>query len=781
LSPDTPIPAIPFTVRLGTDGRLTFTTSSPGDLFEFTPDDIGRALTDRHLPFLPDEGEGLWEDIWKAAAELKTLRRELRVIGPRTGRVRWFRVEVTPGRDPDGATPWTGLAVDVTDLKVAERRLREAYRKLDFHMNNTPLAVIEWEDGTRIARWNGQAEAVFGWSAAEVAGKAAFDFRFVHEEDAEAVRRLVAEMMDRRSARTLSVNRNYTKAGAVIWCEWHNSSLIDEAGKVVSVLSLVLDVTERRAASDALARSEAGLRSALGSAKMLGWDWDLRAGRRAFSTDYAGFFGLPSGADYCLAENAWAAVHPDDRAAVVATWERALRTGADVRFDYRGSATEADGEYRWFSVRGQVLAGPDGQPARVIAVTTDVTDRKRVERERVALDRQLLDTQKWESLGVLAGGVAHDFNNILTVVLGSAGLARRLVSDAAPAAALLSQIETAARRAADLCRQLLAYAGRATVTVGRTDLNRTIRDSSVLLEVPATSGTRVVYDLDPSVPAAQADPGQMRQVLMNLVMNAAEALGEDGGEVCVRTAAAEVCSPDAGFVLAPAPGRYARLEVSDTGPGIAPEVRARMFDPFFTTRFAGRGLGLAAVLGIVRAHQGGIWVNTTPGRGTTMRVYWPAAGEPFESEPATEPPPDAEPSAVPVAAPVARRNTDPNRPVALIVDDEMYVREVAASTLEDLGYEPVLAGDGPGGLEQYRRNRDRVRVAILDVMMPGMTGDQVLAALREEDSRLPVVVISGFTDRRAVPDGVNGVEFLQKPFHPEELVAAIQRVVADTR
>jgi PAS domain S-box-containing protein len=776
-----PLAGLLFTVRLAPDGAFAFHTPTPGaeELLELTSDDLGRMLNARTFPFLPDEDPAAFsESIRQSAAELTTWRRELRVVGLRSGRESWFRVDSVPTREPDGTVVWAGMAADVTDQKLAERRLREAYRKLDFHIQNTPLAVVEWEHGTHIARWNGQAEAVFGWSAGEVIGKTAFDFRFVHDDDVEAVRRQIADMLGRRQTRTLSVNRNYTRAGGVIWCEWHNSALLDDAGRVVSVLSLVLDVTARWAAADALARSEAALRSALGSAKMIGWDFDIRTRQGYFSTDYAAFFGLPKGVDYTNTDNAWVAVHPDDRPAVMAAWDRSTEHGGDLRFEFRGAAPGPNGGPRWFVVRGHILRGSDGRAERVVAVTTDVTEQKRAEREREVFDRQLQETQKWESLGVLAGGVAHDFNNILTVVLGSAGLARRTVPGGSPAAGLLDQIEAAARRAGDLCRQMLAYAGRGSVSLDLTDLAGVIRESAVLLQVPAAGKATVVLTPDPAAPKVRGDPAQVRQVLVNLVMNAAEAIGEDGGEVRVRTATEDVTVPaDGGYVLPAAPGRYTVLEVSDTGPGIAPEVRARMFDPFFTTKFAGRGLGLSAVLGIVRAHRGAIRVETAPGQGTTIRVYWPAATGPGDPTPPAEP--TATPSAVAVSAPVSapdlNRATDPTRPVALVVDDEIYVREVAASTLEELGYEPVIAADGPGGLALFREHRVRVRVAVVDVMMPGMSGEEVVAALRGQEPALPVVVMSGFTDRQAVKTGT-GVEFVQKPFHPEDLAAAVQRV-----
>jgi PAS domain S-box-containing protein len=665
----------------------------------------------------------------------------------------------TPAHEPD--TP-PGAA----DPPTVEQRLRRAYQELSFHVENTPLAVIEWDRGVHVTRWSGQAERMFGWSADEVIGKAVTDWRFVYEADRPAVEQLVREMT---TGRSIILNRNYTKSGAVIWSRWHNSVLQDEAGQVVSVLSLVLDITEQKAAEEALARSEAGLRAALSSARMIGWERDLTTERVLYSSDPAAFFGAPADRDYTTSENARALVHPNDLAAVERATRRSLEACGELSYEFRGRVPRADGETRWFTIRGQALAGPDGKPARVVGVTTDVTDRKRAERERAALDGQLLDAQKWESLGVLAGGVAHDFNNILTVILGGAGLARRALPAGSPAAPLLDQIEDASRRAADLCRQMLVYAGRGPAATGRADLNQLIRDAASLLGVPAARHARVRYDLAADLPPTQVDAAQARQVLVSLVMNAAEALAESGGEVVVRTRQEAVIDPDpAGYRLPPAPGRYAVLEVSDTGPGMTDEVKARMFDPFFTTRFAGRGLGLSAVLGIVKGHGGAIAVQTAPGRGTTVRVLWPvdpAANHTPAPAPAAAPPtPAAQPS-----SPAAPRS----RGIALVVDDEMFVREVAASTLEDLGYEAVLGGDGPAGVELFRRHRGSVRVVVIDVVMPGMTGEQVVEAMRADEPDLPVVLISGYTDRH--PTGPR-IEFLHKPFHPEDLTAAVLRV-----
>jgi two-component system, cell cycle sensor histidine kinase and response regulator CckA len=383
---------------------------------------------------------------------------------------------------------------------------------------------------------------------------------------------------------------------------------------------------ELRGLIDRLARSEAWMRAALDGAQMLGWDLDLETNSWATTADLPDFYGVPRGLDYSNPEIALTAIHQDDVPHVLAMRRHAIETGEPMRYEFRGRVPAADGFPRWFLTRGQVLRDNAGKPTRLVAVTTDVTDRKRAEADREALNRQVLETQKWESLGVLAGGVAHDFNNILTVVLGCSGLARKGLPPFSPAVAYLDQIDQACLKAADLSQQMLAYAGRGQTANSKTDLNQLIQNSATLLGIPASKAASINFDLKEGLPLITSEQTQVRQVLVNLVMNAAEAIGNNVGEITVSTQLMEV--PTGSLVdyhLIPSPGWYVCLVVSDTGPGIEPAVRARMFDPFFSTKFAGRGLGLAAVLGIMRACRGGIRVNSDVESGTAITVLWPVA------------------------------------------------------------------------------------------------------------------------------------------------------------
>src|SRR5438552_5306742 len=353
---------------------------------------------------------------------------------------------------------------------------------------------------------------------------------------------------------------------------------------------------------------------------------------------------------------------------------------ADIRMALAGEPTRAF-EARWLARDGSErvmacgttrLVDDAGRAVGVLLCAQDISERKQAEDARLALERRLLEAQKLESLGVLAGGIAHDFNNLLVSVLGNASLALGELPAHAPGREALRRIEQAARRGSELTRQMLAYAGKDTIALERVDVNAVVAETSDLLSVSIGKKVVMAYDLAPGLPAIEADPTQFRQAIMNLLINASEAIDGAEGTITVRTGAVEL-GPDAlRDTLHPpeaAPGPHVCVEVRDTGCGMDAATTAKVFDPFFSTKFTGRGLGLATVLGAVRGHRGALAVTSAPGRGTIFRVYLPAAGAPAHVEP-------------PAAASAGEGRE--GRTV-LLVDDEEDVRAVTAHMLERLG------------------------------------------------------------------------------------------------
>ena len=393
----------------------------------------------------------------------------------------------------------------------------------------------------------------------------------------------------------------------------------------------------------------------------------------------------------------------------------------------------------------------------------DSTERVRTEVARRQWEAQLQHTQRLESLGVLAGGIAHDFNNLLAGILGSAELALLRLPQDAPARPEVEQIVTATHRAADLTGQMLAYSGRGTFRVQPVLLSALIREMEPLLRASLRKTCALEFHLGESLPAIEADATQLRQVLLNLVLNAGEAIGDAAGVVTARVAVRE-CDRAylAGGVLdAKLPeGPYVALEVTDTGCGMSGETQAKMFEPFFTTKFTGRGLGLAAVLGIVRGHRGTIRVTSEPGRGTQIEVLFPPTTRPVIAPPALAP------------VPPAWRGEG----TILVVDDEAHIRAGAAQALEHAGFTVLTAADGREAVAVFRQHAEAVRAVLLDLTMPNMDGAATARELRQIRPDVRIVLTSGYTAEEATRQFTERdlVGFLQKPYGLKNLIAAVR-------
>jgi two-component system cell cycle sensor histidine kinase/response regulator CckA len=401
----------------------------------------------------------------------------------------------------------------------------------------------------------------------------------------------------------------------------------------------------------------------------------------------------------------------------------------------------------------------DGAWAGRVCFGLDYTEKKRQEEQRLALERKLLDSQKLESLGVLAGGIAHDFNNLLTAILGNANLAAMRLEDENPARGYLTNIEKTSLRAAELCKQMLAYSGKGRFAMQYLDLNEVVRETLDLLEVSITKKASLRVESRPRLPHAYADATQIRQVMMNLVINASEAIGDRSGMIRVRTGVLtadaayfeNACgNPEAG------PGEYVFVEVSDTGSGMSAETQARIFDPFFTTKFTGRGLGLAAVLGIVRGHKGALKILSEPGKGSTFKFLLPVA------------------TIVPRPQVNQTTNVGPSwkgSGTILVVDDDPTVRAVTSRLVEACGFEVLQAVDGRHGVEVFSEKRNKIRGVVLDMTMPNLNGQEAFQEMRKIQPGVKVLLMSGFSEYTTTTqlNGFSPAGFLQKPFRPEEL------------
>ncbi len=391
-----------------------------------------------------------------------------------------------------------------------------------------------------------------------------------------------------------------------------------------------------------------------------------------------------------------------------------------------------------------------GRIHRIVGCARDVTEVRKTE---LALQQ----VQKLESLGVLAGGIAHDFNNLLTVVLGNAELAILRLAPESPALSHLEAIKLTIRKASDLTRQMLAYSGRSPFVVKPHNLNQVVQEMTHLLRVSIPKKVKLSLHLAEELPPVAADAAQIQQVVMNLVTNAADAIGNQFGTVAVVTAPCilEASELETMLIKPPAPGAFVMLEVTDTGCGMSPEVLARIFDPFFTTKEWGRGLGLSAMLGIVRGHHAGIELSSNPGQGSSFRLYFPAQASLDAGR----------------ATPVSRPCPTYTGVKALVADDEELVCDAARASLSALGFAVETANDGVEALERFRRSPDQFDLVLLDLTMPRADGLETFEAIHGIRPEVPIILCSGYSEQSSVNNlvtrGLAG--FLQKPYLLDEL------------
>ncbi len=493
------------------------------------------------------------------------------------------------------------------------------------------------------------------------------------------------------------------------------------------------------------------------------FDEDLPTGQVAWAGDLEGLTGDPEEAFHGLGtEVLEARIHPEDRHAVLHTMLEAIQSCRGYSAEFR--LMHRDGTPRRARLRGRILAGHDGRPRRSLGVLEDLTELRCAQHEREELERQMLHAQKLESLGVLAGGIAHDFNNILTAAIGNLNLAQLKLSPESAAHPHLESLERTLLRASDLTRQMLAYSGRGRCVVQRHHINQIVQEIHHLLSVVISKRIAVRLQLAERLPAIEADATQVQQVLLNLVTNANDAIGDRDGTIRITT---ESVVLDEDFIRTTLPGwpiqpgPHAMLEISDNGCGMTPDVLSHIFEPFFSTKASGRGLGLSAMLSILRGHGAGLKVYSEPGRGTTFKLFFPAALSSEELEGAPDP------------------RKDQRQGTVLVVDDEFSVLETTSQALEMIGFRTLQAKDGAEAVSRVEQQGACIDLVLMDLTMPTMDGREAFRRIRHLRPEIPVVLTSGFQEAESV-EGLQGkglAGFLQKPYLLKDLRKVVEGAV----
>ncbi len=655
-----------------------------------------------------------------------------------------------------------GLGTLVTRRNEAETKLATSQAQLDRVIAGAQLGLWDWNVATGQVDTNERLAAMLGYGREEIEPLHERWPALIHPADNPQAQTALTDHLEGRTGIYEAEFRLRARDGHWRWIHSRGSVVLrDSSQQPLRVSGTHLDITDRKRAEAEVARllkiieatpdfiltADAEGRVIYANAALLaiwgqpepGAPWAGRLLREIF----------PGEAGRQLSEEAL---------------PLALAQGA-----WRGEVTLADRRGRTIPTSQVVIAHRDEESDAFTFsfIMRDISEQKRAEAERIEHEREMLQLQKTESLGVLAGGIAHDFNNLLTAVVGNANLARFELPPGMVVQSYLGNIEQAATRASALCHQMLTYAGRSPVAFAEVDLNQLVEETLQLFEPGLSKKIAVRYDPGQPLTLILASNTQVQQVVMNLALNAAEAIGDGEGRLVVRTRSrhfetAELAGLFRGQSL-PA-GNYVFLEVEDTGCGMTPEVRARIFEPFFTTKFTGQGLGLAAVSGVVRSHRGAMTVRSSPGAGSLFRIAFPA----LQARP------------VPAAPAPESDDTWRGSGLILVVDDDRIIQKVTSLLLETLGFTVVIATDGVEGVAAFREQAARLKCVLLDLTMPRMDGFEAHAEMHRHNPAVPVILMSGFSQKlfNLPPAAIHPAGIMAKPFGLKQLRARLKAVLA---
>ncbi len=644
--------------------------------------------------------------------------------------------------------------MDTNDRVLAEQALRESEERYRMLVEGSMDAIfLESLDGD-ILDCNKAACEMLGYCKDELLERSVTDL--LPEDKRYQLQEVVAKLMS--DGESFIEGENLRKDGTTVPIESRARVIDTPAGKRVVVY--VRDITRRKQSEKELSESERRFRSFMDQLPGAVFLKDSesryiylnRFMREAFDADESWIGRLTS---ECFPMEEAHSLIRHDRDAFDKNYT------IDVQ-----RVVDSGGKERFFQIHKFRISKGESGNDMLGGIGLDITDQLIAEKARAKLEAQIQHTQKLESLGVLAGGIAHDFNNILMAILGYADLALLDTAPGSPAVSSLHEIEKATRNAADLTKQMLAYSGKGTFQIIKLDLNEIILEMTHLLNISISKNAVIKYNLYDGLPSIEADPSQIRQIVMNLVTNASDAMDKTSGVISITTNNMECDSEylSTTFMNDQLPdGKYVYLEVSDTGSGMDEETLMKIFDPFFTTKSTGRGLGLSAVLGIIRGHRGTVKVYSEPGKGTSFKILIPSV----EGDPQ------------PLTVSHESEQDSVKRGTLLLVDDEASIRDIGKTMLEKAGYTVITSSDGREALDIFRKRHKEIDCVILDLTMPHMDGEETFREMRRVQNDVRVVISSGYNrqdvTRRFIGKGLAG--FIQKPYRLSELTAKLKEVI----
>lgn len=648
--------------------------------------------------------------------------------------------------------------------RIADAALRESEQKYRDLVENANSSILRMDIMGTITFLNEFACRFFGYSRQDLIGqKVPHEILPLRTQAGKNLPEMIHDIAIHPEQYTSNEIENICKDGTRVWIAWANKPILDEHGQCVEILCVGNDITERKRAEEALKESESRWQFALEGARDGVWDWNVQTNKLYFSKRWKEMLGFEEDEIKDSLEEWEKRVHPDDLASCYVELNRHLKGETPFYQDeYRMFCK--DGTCKWILDRGKVIQWTaEGVPVRFLGTHTDISDRKQAEAEREKLEGQLLQSQKMEAVGQLAGGVAHDFNNLLQIILGNVDMIIKELGQDLPSGGPLDDVRMAAERAADLTHQLLAFSRRQVIQPVTLDLNDLIQGMLKMIRRLIGEHIDLRFWPEHNLGPVQADRGQIEQIVMNLCVNAHDAMPK-GGTLTIVTRSVAIDSNYCDDHPWASEGRYALMSVTDTGIGMDEITRMRVFEPFFTTKSMGHGtgLGLATVYGIVKHHNGFIHVYSEPGKGTEFKIYLPVVDSPLEEVRIME-----------------ERGTLNGTETILVAEDEDMVRELAVRLLEDAGYIVHAAYDGEEAVRIFRENANSIDLALLDVMMPRISGREVMERIKAMSPQMRFLFCSGYSENVIHTDFVveEGVHIITKPYRREGLLRAIREVL----
>jgi two-component system cell cycle sensor histidine kinase/response regulator CckA len=684
---------------------------------------------------------------WKETGEL---RNEEMVIVTKEGNRRTVLLSASAVRDKDGRILHSvSVQRDITERKRAAEALRESEEKYRLLVESLQEGIWVIDQDAHTTFVNSRMAEMLGYNVDEMQGRHLFSF--MDERGVEIAKHYLERR--KRGIKEQHELKFLRKDGTRVYALLATSPITDDEGNYIGATAGVQDITKRKQAEEALRESEEKYRILVENQTDLVVKVDTEGRFQFVSPTYCELFGKKQ--EELLGKTFLPLVHEDDRQTTAKAMEDLYKPPYTCYVEQR--ALTKDG-WRWLAWADKAVLDQDGNVVAIVGVGRDITERKR-------LEEQLLQSQKMEAVGRLTGGIAHDFNNLLTVIIGfSELLLHRHLDEGGPLYKPIEEIQKAGKQAASLTGQLLAFSRKQVLQPRVLDLNAVVSDMDKMLHRLIGEDIDLVTLLDPDLGPVKADPGQLEQVIVNLAINARDAMPQ-GGQLTIETADAELDEAYARQHIAVEPGPYVMLAVSDTGVGMDEETQSHIFEPFFTTKEKGEGtgLGLATVYGIVKQSGGYIWFYSEMGQGTTFKVYLPRV------EGAVEP---LRPS-------VAPTESLQGSETILVVEDDKGVRTLVHDALEMDGYNMLEACDGQEALRVCEEHEGPIHLMVTDVVMPGISGRQLAERLKPLYPEMKVLYISGYTDKTIVRHGVlePGLAFLQKPFPPGALARKVREVL----